>query len=72
LSGPIWRFDEELTATCDFCFREMTGLFIEGKVADDAFAPGRRICSDCYRRWNRLVIRGEVGGRAPAPAYARR
>jgi hypothetical protein len=50
----------------------VTGVFVEGEVADNGFHAERNVCPDCYRRLNRMLVRGELGRPTSGPAYARR
>ena len=70
MAGPVWKFDAHATGACDFCLREVEGMFVEGEVVDNALAPVRRICRDCFGRDAALVVEGELDGRVPGPAYA--
>ena len=72
MSGPVWRFESGMEATCAACYRTVTGVFTEGQVEDNDFRIERRVCPDCYLRINRLLVHGELGRHADAPAYARR
>jgi hypothetical protein len=70
VSGPVWRYEGAREGRCDVCFREVTGMFVEGHVADNVLSADRTVCRDCYRRWNPLVVGGEVGAKSASPAYA--
>ena len=72
MAGPVWRHEPTRSGTCVACLREVTGVFVEGEVSDNALAPGRLVCADCYSRDHDLAIGAELGRHVTAPAYARR
>ncbi len=72
MSGPVWRWEPEAAGFCDVCFREATGLFVEGTVIDNVLQPTRRVCPTCLNQAAPFVLRGEAGTRRPGPAYAGR
>jgi hypothetical protein len=72
MSGPVWRYEGATEASCAVCFRTVTGVFVEGEVADNDFHVDRRVCPDCYGRLTALLVRGELGRQTAGPAYARR
>ena len=72
MAGPVWRFEASLRQSCAVCFRETTGVFVEGEVHDNGFVPSHAVCPDCYGRTNRMVVSGEAGSHVSAPAYARK
>ncbi len=72
MSGPVWRFEQGLEGTCDVCMRTVTGMFVEGRVEDNALDTDRAVCPDCYRRWTTMLVAGEKDRKSPAPAYVRR
>jgi hypothetical protein len=72
MSGPVWRYESGTEASCAVCLRTVTGVFVEGEVADNALQIGRRVCPDCYHRLTGMLVGGELGVQAPGPAYARR
>ena len=71
MSGPVWRFEQDLKGPCNVCMREVTGLFVEGTVADNALGPDRIVCPDCYHRWTTMLVAGERDRKTTAPAYVR-
>jgi len=70
MSGPVWRYEPSAAGPCDVCFRDTSGMFVEGDVIDNELQPTRRICPTCMNSAGSLVIRGEAGTRRPGPAYA--
>ncbi len=70
MSGPVWRFEGNETGACDLCLKVMTGLYVEGEVADNELRAARRICPACLQLAGPLAVSGEVGQRRPGPAYA--
>ncbi|MFH1176124.1 MAG: hypothetical protein V1750_01860 [Acidobacteriota bacterium] len=72
MSGPVWRHEPSLSARCDACQQSVTGIFVEGEIRQNEFAPRRRLCPDCYRSGYRMEMRGEGGRRIGAPGYTHR
>lgn len=70
MSGPVWRYEKSEVGICDVCFREYTGLFVEGEVRDNQLFAVRRVCPSCLGPGGTLVLNGEAGIRRPGPAYA--
>lgn len=70
MSGPVWRFEGSEAGVCDVCFRDTTGVFVEGEVVGNQLQPTRRVCPPCLQAAGDLVISGEAGTRRPGPAYA--
>jgi hypothetical protein len=71
MSGPVWRYDTDLTGTCDACLREASGMYVEGEIRDNALSQQRQVCSECYANVGGMIVRGEAGTRRIGPAYAR-
>lgn len=71
MSGPVWRFEKDVTGTCDQCLRPTVGVYLEGEVADNGLSSHRLVCPECMKRWNPLVVGGELGRKSHSPAYAR-
>ncbi len=69
MSGPVWRFEQDLHGTCEVCMRETTGLFVEGTVENNVLDASRTVCPDCYRRWTTMLVAGEKDRKSAAPAY---
>jgi len=69
VSGPVWRFERGIRASCAVCCRPGEEFFVEGEVCDNSLTPDRFVCPDCYRRLHRLVVAGEAGRPSTSPAY---
>jgi hypothetical protein len=72
MSGPVWRFEAATEASCSVCYRAVSGVYVEGEIADNQMHVGRRVCPECYGRLTRMLVRGELGRRSTGPAYVRR